>query len=103
LNLDGLYTDCKIPACYCSLYGICDLKDKVFEDVLDPRDAVKKGCDIDKCGDRWAQPPDFKLPDGWPKGWPEVGWHGELRTKEEIDRIRRRGRADMGSKWNTIG
>lgn len=86
-------------ACYCGLYGICDLKDKVLDPYADPKDG-KKGCDIDRCGERWTHPPDDDKPGEWPKGYPRTGWHGEIRTQEELDAIRSRGMADVGKKKN---
>lgn len=53
--------------CYCRTFGLCNLE-----------------CGVDKCGERWAYPPFATLP----KGWPQVGWNGEVRSEEEIAAMR---------------
>ncbi|KIV96455.1 hypothetical protein PV10_00325 [Exophiala mesophila] len=53
--------------CYCQTYGLCNLT-----------------CTENRCGDRWHFPPSASMP----KGWPEYGWQGELRTKEQLEEMR---------------
>ncbi|KAJ5148483.1 hypothetical protein N7448_000061 [Penicillium atrosanguineum] len=46
-------------ACYCNLYGLCDLK-----------------CSEGTCAGRYVLPPFSSLP----KGWPYVGWDGQAQN-----------------------
>lgn len=76
-----------VERCYCNLYGVCNLGERTLGD-----DPNKKGCDKDRCGNRWEFPPEGY--DGFPVGYPEVGWDGTVRTKEQVEELRRRGQAD---------
>lgn len=58
-----------VGECYCRTFGLCGLR-----------------CEEGKCGDgMWPFPPSSTLP----KGWPVVGWNGEIRDEEKLREIRR--------------